>query len=83
MGLFSWIILGLLAGFLARRLLPGIASGGLLTTLVLGVVGALVGGYLGTLIGFGEVAGLDPVSLLLAVFGAVLVLAGYKLIRRI
>lgn len=83
MGLLSWIILGLLAGFIAKKLLPEVAGGGMFITLLLGVIGATVGGYLGSLIGFGDVTGLNLMSLLLAVFGAMVVLFVYKLMRRL
>ncbi|WP_307843928.1 GlsB/YeaQ/YmgE family stress response membrane protein [Sanguibacter suaedae] len=46
-GLLSWIIIGLVAGAIARAVLPGRAGGGWLTSLVVGVVGAIVGGYIG------------------------------------
>ena len=53
MGIFSWIILGLIAGALAKWLMPGEQGGGWILTMVLGIVGAFVGGWIGTLIGFG------------------------------
>jgi uncharacterized membrane protein YeaQ/YmgE (transglycosylase-associated protein family) len=82
MGILSWIVLGLLAGLLAKFLMPGKAPSGLLITIVLGVLGALVGGFIGQLLGFGDVTGVNLVSLALAVGGAVLLLVGYGLLKR-
>lgn len=50
MGILGWIVLGLLAGAIAKALLPGKQAGGWLATLILGVVGALLGGWLGSLL---------------------------------
>ena len=48
MGIIGWIILGLIAGAIAKRILPGTQGGGWIITLILGVVGALLGGFLGS-----------------------------------
>lgn len=82
MGILSWIVLGLLAGVLAKLLLPGKDPGGLILTILLGIAGAVVGGYLGTQLGFGDVTGFDLRSLGLAVGGAILLLLGYRLLVR-
>jgi uncharacterized membrane protein YeaQ/YmgE (transglycosylase-associated protein family) len=83
MGILSWIVLGLVAGFLARFLMPGSTSAGLIITMLLGIAGALVGGYIGThVFGFGDVTGFDLRSLALAVGGAVLLLFLYRLLQR-
>ncbi|MGK2308855.1 GlsB/YeaQ/YmgE family stress response membrane protein [Cutibacterium sp. V947] len=50
MGFFAWIILGLIAGAIAKAIMPGKQGGGILVTLLLGVVGAVLGGWLGSLI---------------------------------
>jgi uncharacterized membrane protein YeaQ/YmgE (transglycosylase-associated protein family) len=82
MGILSWIVLGLLAGALAKLIMPGNQGGGLILTTVLGVVGALVGGYLGTSVfQFGDVSGFDVRSMAIAVGGALLVLFVHGLIR--
>jgi len=57
MGIISWIILGLLAGAIAKAILPGRQGGGWLVTLILGIVGALVGGFLG-----GAIFGMDSMN---------------------
>ena len=83
MGILAWIILGLVAGALAKFIMPGQQGGGIILTVVLGVVGALVGGFLGThVLGFGDISGFDVRSLGIAVGGAVLVLFVYGLVAR-
>jgi len=76
----SWIVLGLVAGILAKVIMPGRDPGGLIVTILLGVGGALVGGYIGTRLGFGTVSGFDLRSLAISVGGAVLLL--YRLLKR-
>ena len=58
MGILSWIVLGLVVGILAKWIMPGPDSGGMVMTILLGVAGAFVGGWLGTQLGFGSVLGL-------------------------
>ena len=83
MGILAWILLGLVAGALAKFIMPGQQGGGIILTIVLGVVGALVGGFLGThVLGFGDISGFDLRSLGIAVGGAVLVLFVYGLVAR-
>jgi uncharacterized membrane protein YeaQ/YmgE (transglycosylase-associated protein family) len=74
MGLASWILMGLLAGALGRFLLPGRDEMGCISTLVAGIVGAVVGGFVATALGFGGFQGFDIYSLLLATVGAILFL---------
>jgi uncharacterized membrane protein YeaQ/YmgE (transglycosylase-associated protein family) len=81
MGIFSWIILGLIAGALAKWLMPGDQGGGWIITMVLGIAGAFVGGWLGTLVGIGSVTGINVVSILVSVVGAVIVLFLYGKLR--
>lgn len=82
MGVLSWVILGLVVGVLAKWIMPGKEPGGLIVTTLLGVAGAFVGGYLGSLVGLGSVSGFDLRSLLLAVGGAVLVLLVYRSVTK-
>jgi uncharacterized membrane protein YeaQ/YmgE (transglycosylase-associated protein family) len=79
-GLFSWIIFGLIAGVLAKWIMPGPNPSGCIVTVILGVVGAFVGGYIGTMLGLGTVNGFDIRSFFLAIVGAVLLLVLYRLI---
>lgn len=74
MGFLSWIVVGGLAGLLAQMLMGGERSGCLLTV-VIGVVGAFIGGFVMSLFGFGGVDGLNIWSILVATVGAVALLA--------
>lgn len=82
MGILAWILFGLIAGGLAKLLMPGPDPGGIFVTLGLGVVGAVVGGFIGSALGFGEVTGFNFGSLVIAVIGAIVLLIGYRMIRR-
>ena len=82
MGILAWIVLGLIAGALAKFIMPGRDPGGIIVTIVLGIVGALVGGFLGTLLGFGGISGFDFRSVVIAVIGAIVLLAIYRAVRR-
>lgn len=82
MGLLSWIFMGLVAGVLARLVLPGKDPGGTLVTMVIGVVGALLGGFLATKLGFGGLSGFDLRSVVIATLGAILLLLLLRLARR-
>ena len=83
MGIIAWIILGLIAGAIAKAILPGTQGGGWLITLVLGVVGALLGGFLGSaLLGVGLQGFFDLTTWLLAIGGAIVVLLIYGLVTR-
>lgn len=54
MGIIGWVVLGLLAGLLAKAIMPGAERGGLIVTTLLGIGGALLGGFLATALGFGD-----------------------------
>jgi uncharacterized membrane protein YeaQ/YmgE (transglycosylase-associated protein family) len=83
MGIVSWILLGLIAGLLARFLMPGRAPAGIILTILLGIGGALLGGFLGNhLLGSGDVSGFDLRSLAIAVAGAVLLLFLFGLLKK-
>jgi uncharacterized membrane protein YeaQ/YmgE (transglycosylase-associated protein family) len=80
MGIISWVVFGLISGALAKWIMPGKDPGGFIITIGIGVVGAFIGGYLGTLLGLGSVDGFDIRSFFLAVGGAVILLAGYRML---
>ena len=84
MGILSWIIFGLIAGIIAKLLMPGRDPGGCIITMLLGLVGAFVGGFFYRLVTGTEVLffGFDFRSLAIAVLGAVVVLAIYRLVLR-
>lgn len=82
MGILSWIIFGLIAGAVAKLLMPGKDPGGFIVTILLGVAGALVGGFIATALGFGRVDGFNFGSFFVAVLGAILLLIGYRYARR-
>lgn len=84
MNFIFWIILGLIAGGLARWIMSGEEQGGWVLTMLLGVVGAFVGGWLGTLLGFGNnVEGaLSLASIATATIGAIVILFIYRVINK-
>ncbi len=84
--LIVWIILGFLAGFVAKAIMPGPDGGGFILTTILGIVGAVVGGYIGGLLfnapmisSFDNIGG-SLLSFVFSVIGAIVVLAIYRLI---
>ena len=81
MGLLSWIVMGLLAGAVARFLLPGKDPMGCILTMVVGVAGALLGGFVATWLGFGGISGFDPRSFAISTVGAILLLLVLRLVR--
>jgi uncharacterized membrane protein YeaQ/YmgE (transglycosylase-associated protein family) len=81
MSFLAWIVLGLIAGFVASKIVNKQGEGFLLD-IVLGIVGAVVGGWLFGLLGASGVSGVNLYSLLVAVVGAIVVLFTYHLIRR-
>jgi uncharacterized membrane protein YeaQ/YmgE (transglycosylase-associated protein family) len=82
MGILTWVLLGLVVGVIAKWIMPGKDPGGLFITILLGVAGAFIGGYVGTALGIGAVSGFDLMSLALATAGAVALLALYRAVRK-
>ena len=82
-GILGWIIFGLIVGAIAKLLMPGRDPGGIIVTMLIGIVGAFLGGFLGNMItGRGLDGGVTIWSILLAVVGALLLLWIYRLTTR-
>ncbi len=81
MGILSWIAIGLAAGWLARFITRTGPENPLFTSLI-GIAGAFVGGYIGSLLGFGTVTGFNVMSVVLATGGAAILLLLYRLIGK-
>ena len=83
MNILTWILLGLLAGGIAKFLFPGKDPGGCLVTIGIGILGALIGGFLGTTVfEWGTVTGFDLKSLGIAIAGSLLLLLIFRLVTR-
>jgi uncharacterized membrane protein YeaQ/YmgE (transglycosylase-associated protein family) len=82
MGLVSWVIVGALAGLLAKWIMPGSGPGGFLVTVLLGMAGASIGGFFVGILGGTGATGFNIWSILVATFGAVILLFVYGLITR-
>ena len=81
MGILSWLILGLVVGFIASKIVNKTGSG-LVMDIVLGVIGAFVGGWLFSFFGHTGVTGLNLYSFIVALIGALVVMLGYHFIFR-
>jgi uncharacterized membrane protein YeaQ/YmgE (transglycosylase-associated protein family) len=79
MGILSWIVVGLIAGLLAKLILPGDNPGGLIVTTVIGMVGAVVGGFVIGILGGAGATGFNVWSILVATLGAIILLFVYRL----
>ena len=82
MGILSWIVFGLIAGAVAKLIKPGDDPGGWIVTILIGIAGAFVGGYVGSFLGLGTVTGFNIGSILLATGGAILLLLLYRFIKK-
>ncbi|MEW4563326.1 GlsB/YeaQ/YmgE family stress response membrane protein [Bremerella sp. JC770] len=80
MGVISWIVFGLIAGALAKFLFPGDDPGGCIVTIIIGIVGATVGGFIATGLGYGSVTGFNLYSFGVAILGSMVVLAIYRVL---
>jgi uncharacterized membrane protein YeaQ/YmgE (transglycosylase-associated protein family) len=79
-GILGWILFGLVVGIVAKLLMPGRDPGGFIITTVLGIVGAVVGGFLGRTLGLYGPG--EPAGFLMATLGAVVLLFIYRMLRR-
>ncbi len=82
MGLISWIVIGLIAGLLAKWIMPGSEPGSFIITILLGMGGAAVGGFVISVLGGTGATGFNVWSILVATFGAIILLFLYGLITR-
>lgn len=80
LGVLGWILFGLVVGIVAKLLMPGRDPGGLIVTTVLGIVGAVLGGFLGRSLGLYGPG--EPAGFLMATLGAVVLLFIYRMLRR-
>ena len=87
LAIIGWIVFGLIAGIIAKAIMPGKDPGGAIVTILLGIAGAVIGGFIGrSLLGYGRGDGgvSEPgtiMSMVLAIIGAIVLLAAYRLIR--
>jgi len=80
MSVLGWILFGLVVGIVAKFLMPGRDPGGMVITILIGIVGALLGGFIGRAGGwYGEG---DPVGFVMAVLGSIVLLLLYRLVAR-
>lgn len=82
MGILLWVLFGLIAGVIAKFIMPRSVPGGIVVTIILGILGAVVGGFISTQLGFGDISGFDVRSMAIAVGGAVLLLLIYGMVRK-
>jgi uncharacterized membrane protein YeaQ/YmgE (transglycosylase-associated protein family) len=77
MGILGWIVFGLIVGAIAKLLMPGRDPGGIIVTMILGIVGALLGGFIGRALGMYSAE--EPAGFIMALVGAIVVLLIYRL----
>ena len=82
MGIISWILLGLKAGALAKAIHTGPDPGGWIITVIIGIIGAIVGGWIGSFFGLGTVNEFSIKTLIVSTGGAVLILWLYSVLKK-
>ena len=82
MAILRFIVFGLVVGVIARFIMPGRQSMGLIMTALLGIAGSFVGGYLGTLVHGGEIAASQPAEWIGSIIGALILLVGYSMLKK-
>ena len=80
MGILSWILFGLVVGVIAKLLMPGRDPGGFIVTILLGIAGALIGGFVGRAVGFYDTN--QAAGWLMSILGAIVLLALYRMMVR-
>ncbi len=81
MGILAWLVLGLIVGIVAKAVMPGDDPGGMIVTILLGIAGAFVGGFIATSLGMGSFTGFNLGSMVIAILGAILILFIYRKVR--
>jgi uncharacterized membrane protein YeaQ/YmgE (transglycosylase-associated protein family) len=83
LGILAWILVGLVAGLLAKIAMPGPDPGGIILTIVIGIIGAFIGGLVvNSLLGGPNVTGFNLPSILVATLGSIILLALYRFVIR-
>lgn len=82
MGILTWILVGLVAGLVAKWIMPGRDPGGLIITILIGIAGGMLGGFIASQFNLGSMTGFDIRSLVIAVLGSLLLLFVYRRLRR-
>ena len=80
MGILSWILFGLVVGVIAKLLMPGRDPGGFIVTILLGIAGALIGGFIGRAMGLYQTN--EGAGWLMSILGAIVLLAIYRMMMR-
>ncbi len=81
MGILTWIVLGLVIGVLAKMMIPGKQEGGLIATTLLGIGGAVIGGFVASKLGYGSVTSFDIRTLGLAIGGSIVLVLMFSYFR--
>ena len=79
-GVIGWIVFGLIVGVIAKLLMPGRDPGGFIVTVILGIAGALIGGWVGRFAGLYRAG--EPAGLIMSILGAIILLVLYRTLRR-
>lgn len=79
-GILGWILFGLVVGILGKLIMPGRDPGGMIVTILLGIAGALLGGFIGQALGLSGEG--EPAGLIMSVIGAIVLLFLYRVVRR-
>lgn len=78
MGIITWLVMGLVVGALAKWIMPGKDPGGMIVTIIIGIIGAMIGGWVSSLVGIGGVDGFNLGSIATATVGALILLWVYR-----
>jgi len=82
MGILSWVVMGLLVGVVAKLIMPGDDPGGFFMTIILGIAGAFVGGFIARVLHVGDFTGFNLGSFVIATAGAIVILIGYRMLKK-